>query len=201
MTVLVVLLLKYFNPPFSSIMLWDNLNEKYEFSWISIDKVPDTLIFCVLISEDKRFLRHNGFDFVSIKYSLSDWLKGKKIRGASTISQQTAKNLFLWKSRGIFGKLLEAYLTVFLENILTKKRIFELYINIIQMGNGIYGIKAGAQYYFNKEPTELTLSEILIIASIIPSPIKYALSRNSKYYLKKQEYIKKQLHEYQFSIF
>src|SRR5690606_18292583 len=126
----------------------------------------------VICSEDQNFLKHRGFDIQAIEKAIEDNQKGKRIRGGSTISQQTAKNVFLWPQRSWLRKGMEAYVTILIELIWSKERIMEVYLNSIEMGNGVYGAEAAAQYWFKKPASKLSKSEAAAIAAILPRPLK-----------------------------
>lgn len=140
-------------------------------SWLPLNQVSPYLIEAVISAEDDAFFEHEGFDFEELKNSIKADLKKKRFaRGASTITMQVARNLYLTKEKTMSRKLKEAYLTYRIENILTKERILELYLNIAEWGPGIYGIGHAAQYYFGKSPSELDLSEASLLAVILPNP-------------------------------
>ena len=144
----------------------------------------------VVTSEDPKFFEHFGFDFEQIQHSLERNIeKGKKLRGASTISQQTAKNLFLWPKRSWVRKGIEVYFTIVLETFWNKRRILEVYLNIIEMGDGIYGAEAAAQEYFNKSSAKLTKPEAALIAAVLPNPRRWSPAKPTAYIRKKQQRI------------
>ena len=135
----------------------------------------------MIASEDARFLTHKGFDFDAIQKAMENNEKGKKLKGGSTISQQTAKNVFLWQGRSYFRKGLEAYFTVLIEIIWGKERIMEVYLNSIEMGDGVYGAEAATQYWYRKECSNLTKIEAAGIAAILPNPRKFKASNSSAF--------------------
>ncbi len=146
--------------------------------WVSLDKISNNLQLAVVTSEDQQFLWHHGFDFEAIEKAQKYNEKQKKrkrpkTRGASTISQQTAKNVFLFPQRSYIRKGLEAYFTALIELLWSKQRIMEVYLNVIEMGDGIYGAEAAAQYYFHKPASKLTAAEAAGIAACLPNPRKY----------------------------
>ena len=165
----------------------------WKHDWVSIDKISKNLQLAVICSEDQNFLKHNGFDMKAIEKAYDNNLKGKKVRGASTISQQTAKNVFLLPHRSWLRKGLEVYVTFFIELIWTKKRIMEVYLNSIEMGNGIYGAEAASQYWFNKSASKLTKSEAAAIAAILPRPLKYRANPPTTYIANRKLWIMKQM--------
>lgn len=151
-------------------------------TWKSYDKISSELARAVIASEDNRFDTHNGFDWEQINKAIEDHEKrGKRLRGASTISQQTAKNVFLIPSRSFVRKGLEAYFTVLIELMWSKERIMEVYLNVAEMGRGIYGAEAAAQNLFNKNASELTRRESCLIAACLPNPLKRNASKPTKY--------------------
>lgn len=142
--------------------------------WVSIDEISKNLLLAVVCSEDQTFLDHFGFDFKAIEQSLEASQRGKKrLRGASTISQQTAKNVFLWPHRSWIRKGFEVYFTLLIETLWSKGRILEVYLNSIEMGNGIYGAEAASQFYFNKRAKDLTTTQAAAIAAVLPNPRRY----------------------------
>jgi monofunctional biosynthetic peptidoglycan transglycosylase len=165
----------------------------YRRNWISIDEMSPYLIQAVVASEDQRFLEHWGFDFESMRKAFEHNKKGKKVRGGSTISQQTAKNVFLWPARSYVRKGLEAYFTFLIEVCWSKERIMEVYLNVIEYGNGIYGCEAASEYYFKKPCSKLTRNEAALLAAILPSPLKSNPARPSNYVLRRQQHVLKQM--------
>lgn len=143
----------------------------------------------VVASEDNLFLNHSGFDYEQIKKAIAEAKAGRRYRGASTISQQTAKNVFLWNGGGFFRKGLEAYFTLLIELLWGKERIMEIYLNSIEMGRGIYGIEAVAQENFGKKASKLTKRESALIAATLPSPLRFNSAHPSAYVLKRQKQI------------
>lgn len=149
--------------------------------WVKLENISDNLVMAVLSSEDSRFLDHNGFDMVEIRNAVNERKSGKRVRGASTISQQTAKNVFLTPSRTMFRKALEAYFTVLIEKIWGKRRIMEVYLNVVELGKGIYGAEAAAQYYYKVPASKLSAKESAMLAACLPSPLKRNPTRPTDY--------------------
>ena len=149
--------------------------------WVSIDKISHNMVQAVVASEDNLFVQHHGFSVNDIEKAIKHNKKGKRIRGGSTISQQTAKNVFLWPKRSYLRKGLEAYFTVLIELFWSKERIMEVYLNVIEMGDGVYGVQAAAQTYFNKDALQLTKSQSALIAACLPNPRKYSVSNPTSY--------------------
>jgi monofunctional biosynthetic peptidoglycan transglycosylase len=168
---------------------------KLKKSWKSIDYVSDKFCLAVITSEDVKFIQHYGFDFEQIRNSIERGMKGgKKLRGASTISQQTAKNLFFTPTRSWLRKIPEVIITFSLEMLWTKKRILEVYINIIEMGDGIYGVEAAGQSYFKKSASNLTSRESALIAACLPNPRRWHADKPSAYINRKAKGIQRYMH-------
>lgn len=155
----------------------DGRKPKIEHEWVSIDRISENMPLAVVSSEDARFLKHNGFDFEEIYKARLQALRGGKEWGASTISQQTAKNVFLWPGHSWVRKGFEAYFTVLIEFIWGKERIMEVYLNSVEMGDGIYGVKAACRHSFDKDCGDVTKHEAALIAASLPAP----LERDSKH--------------------
>ena len=168
----------------------------WKHDWVSIDKISKNIQLAVICSEDQNFLNHNGFDIKAIEKAIEHNKTGKRIRGASTISQQTAKNVFLWPQRSWFRKALETYFTFLIEMTWSKERIMEVYLNSIEMGNGIYGIEAASQYWFKKPAIRLTQLEAAAIASILPNPRVYKANPASNYIQSRKNWTIRQLNFY-----
>ncbi len=149
--------------------------------WVSIENMSPNIVQAVVAAEDQEFQSHFGFSIDAIQKAYKHNKKGKRIRGGSTISQQTAKNVFLWNKRSYLRKGLEAYFTVLIEVFWTKKRIMEVYLNVIEMGDGIYGIEAASLEYFGKPASKLTKSQAAAIAVCLPNPRKYSPIKPSNY--------------------
>ncbi len=162
-------------------------NEKV---WVSIDEISPKMVQAVVASEDNLFLSHYGFSFDDIEKAVKHNKKGKRIRGGSTISQQTAKNVFLWPHRSYLRKGLEAYFTVLIELVWSKERIMEVYLNVIETGDGVYGVEAASQKFFGKSASKLTKSQAALIAASLPNPRKFNIGNPSGYMLRRQAKIK-----------
>src|SRR5690606_14479817 len=157
--------------------------------------MPKSIKLAVIASEDQLFAVHNGFDKKSIEKALDYNRKkeGKKVRGASTISQQVAKNVFLWQGRSWFRKGLETYFTFMIETIWGKERILEMYLNVAEMGPGVYGVEAASQRYFNKSASRLSRSEAARIAVVLPNPKKYKINPPGNYVSSRAEWVLRQM--------
>ena len=150
-------------------------------TWVSFDKISPHLPMAVIASEDNRFVEHNGFDFKEIEKAIKENEKRKRKRGASTISQQTAKNVFLWPQSSWVRKGLEVYFTFLIETFWSKERIMTVYLNSIEMGKGIYGAQATAKYKFNTTAAKLTKGQCALIAATLPNPIRFDSAHPSSY--------------------
>lgn len=161
---------------------------KLKHKWIPLEEMSPKMPMAVIASEDNRFPDHHGFDLIEINKAIKERERGRH-RGASTISQQTAKNVFLWPSSSWIRKGFEAYFTVLIELIWSKERIMEVYLNTIEMGDGIYGVEAVAHEHFGKKASELTAGECALIAATLPNPLKYDSAHPSRYMLKRKSHI------------
>ncbi len=165
--------------------------------WKAMDAISPNLVLAVIASEDQKFTEHFGFDFKAIEKAMKSneklKKKGKPIKGGSTISQQCAKNVFLFPQRSMIRKALEVYFTFLIELFWSKKRIVEVYLNVIEMGNGIYGAQAAAHHFFKKDAIHLTASEAATIAAVLPNPRKWNAAKPSSYILKRKNFILKQM--------
>ncbi len=160
------------------------------YKWVPLEKMSEHVVLAAITSEDPHFNEHFGFDFEAIKQAIRDnKLKGKKLRGGSTISQQTAKNLFLWQSRSWIRKGLEVPFTFGMELLWNKRRIMEVYLNIIEMGDGIYGIEAASQHYFKRSAAKLTKAQAALIVVCFPNPIRWSPFKATNYIVGKQRRI------------
>ena len=161
--------------------------------WVPLDSMSIYMPVAVMASEDQRFLTHSGFDFIEIDKAMEERRSGKRYRGGSTISQQTAKNVFLWPKASWLRKGLEAYFTVLIELVWGKERIMEVYLNSIEMGDGIYGAEAVAQQHFGYPAHALTRPNCALIAATLPNPIRFSSRNPSSYMLKRQTVIMLQM--------
>ncbi|HEX9825809.1 MAG TPA: monofunctional biosynthetic peptidoglycan transglycosylase [Flavobacteriaceae bacterium] len=169
-------------------------NSGWKHDWVSIDEISKNLQLAVICSEDQNFLNHNGFDMKAIEKAMEHNKKGRRIRGASSISQQTAKNVFLWPQRSWLRKGLEAYFTFLIELVWSKERIMEVYLNSIEMGNGIYGAEAASQHWFKKSASRLSQQEAAAIAAILPNPRRYRANPASNYIQSRKTWIVRQMY-------
>ena len=162
---------------------------KIKKNWVSIDGISQNMVQAVVASEDNLFMQHHGFSIQDIHKAIKHNKNGKRIHGGSTISQQTAKNVFLWPDRSWVRKGLEAYFTVLIELFWSKERIMEVYLNVIETGDGIYGVEAASQFYFNKKSLNLTKSQAALIAVCLPNPRKFNPANPSGYILSRKNHI------------
>jgi monofunctional biosynthetic peptidoglycan transglycosylase len=179
------------------IRCWQQFNDGKKLvlkhSWTDMENISPYLADAIVCSEDQLFAEHEGFDWEAIQRAYYQNKKGKKLVGGSTISQQTAKNVFLWPGRSYLRKGLEGWFTFLIERCWSKKRIMEVYMNSVEMGPGIYGAKAAARYWFGKDCRKLTADEAAAIAAILPSPLKWKANPPSPYVIKRKMWIKKQM--------
>ncbi|MEP2942565.1 MAG: monofunctional biosynthetic peptidoglycan transglycosylase [Hyphomicrobiales bacterium] len=162
-----------FVPPVSMLMIKDLVTLKgYERNWVSYDEISTRAVYSIMVSEDARHCVHNGVDWIEMKKAWSSIQKGGRGRGASTITMQTVKNLFLWNSRSFIRKGLELPIALYADLFWSKRRTIEIYLNIAEWDEGVYGIDAAAQHYFNVPASKLTRRQAALLAVTLPSPIK-----------------------------
>lgn len=171
----------------------DGKDFKLKHDWVSLDEISPKLQLAVVCSEDQNYLKHFGFDFKAIEKALKENEKGKRIRGGSTISQQTAKNVFLWPGRSYIRKAFEIWFTLLIEVFWSKERIMEVYLNSIEMGDGVYGAEAASQFWFHKSALKLSKDEASAIAAVLPNPLKYKATPPSQYINIRKAWIKQQM--------
>lgn len=195
-SIVFTLLYMFLPPPATPLMLIrviENIAEEkipaVNKDWVSLDNISQNLVLAVIASEDNNFESHYGIDFKAIEKARKLNAKGKKIRGASTITQQTAKNVFLWQARTYVRKGLELYFSGLIELFWGKKRIMEVYLNVIEMGDGIYGAEAASQFYFHKPAKNLSRSEAAAIAAVLPNPRRWRPDKPTPYIVKKKSWI------------
>jgi monofunctional biosynthetic peptidoglycan transglycosylase len=191
-----VILYKWVPVPFTPLMAiryFENPQEDIRHDWVEMEEISQNLQLAVIASEDQNFLTHNGFDMEAIEKAIENNKKGKRVRGASTISQQTAKNVFLWPQRSWLRKGFEVYFTFLIELFWSKERILEVYLNSIEMGKSIYGAEAAAQAWFNKSATGLSQYEAAAIAAILPNPRQYSANPASNYIQQRKSWIVRQM--------
>lgn len=199
-SVLIVFLMRWINPVFSSIMLQRQINAFFDGeikfiknSWIDYDDVSKYVPLALIAAEDQNFSNHFGFDVEQIKKALKENLHRKRIRGASTITQQLAKNLFLWEGRSFIRKGIEAYFTILIEALWDKKRIIEVYMNIIELGDMTFGVASASEIYLKKDASKLTPTQAALIASVLPNPKRFLIARPSGYVRARQNWVLRQM--------
>lgn len=184
LSLLIVLPFRWLNPPVSMVMLerWlTHDNYTIQQTWLNWDQIPKKVALAVITSEDQRFPLHQGFDVDAIMKALNEAEDGGRLRGASTISQQVAKNMFLWTGRSWVRKGLEVWFTFLIELTWGKQRILEVYLNIAEWGKGVFGIEAASEYHFGKHASQLTDMQAALLASTLPSPLKYDPARPARH--------------------
>ena len=175
-------------------VLWqDDIDEEVHYEWVADDKITPKMMLAVVAAEDQKFPVHFGFDLAAIEKAMAHNRDHKKIRGASTISQQVAKNLFLWPSRSWLRKGMEVYFTGLIEIFWTKQRIVEVYVNIVQFDANVFGVGAASKQFFKKTPDKLTVNETALLAAVLPNPNKYHVSRPSAYVMTRAHWIRQQM--------
>jgi monofunctional biosynthetic peptidoglycan transglycosylase len=196
-TAVPVVLLRWLHPLTSAFMLeaqleaWRDQDHGYsgDYQWVSLEQISPHAAIAVIASEDQQFPFHAGFDFNSIREAVRASERGKRLRGASTISQQVAKNLFLWSGHSFVRKGLEAYFTVLIEACWPKERILEMYLNVAQFGDGIYGVQAAARRFWHKPARRLSSQEAALLAAVLPNPQRYHADRPSRWLLQRRDWI------------
>lgn len=202
LTILWVLVYAVLPVPFTPLMVqrcwqqaWDeNRPVRLEHDWVSFQEISPNLQLAVVCAEDQEFLEHAGFDFEAIDKAVEYNQTHKRKRGASTISQQTAKNVFLWPSRSWLRKGFEVYFTFLIEVLWSKERIMTVYLNSIEFGDGIYGAEAAARHFFNKSARDLNPDQAALMAAVLPKPLIYKIESPSAKITKRQRWIKRQMH-------
>lgn len=200
-TIAAVFLLRWIDPPITSFIMRDRIaawfdNDKsyhFEHHWVDYKHISSSMKVAVMASEDQKFPEHHGFDFESMEHAWDQNQRGHKIRGGSTISQQVAKNLFLWPGRSLLRKGIEAYFTVLLETLCSKQRILEIYLNSAEFGKGVFGVEAASHRYFHKSAAQLTLAESALLAAVLPAPKHFSVARPSGYLRARQAWIMSQM--------
>lgn len=202
LSVLWVLLYRWFSPPATLLMLQRRAEpaktekaktEKIRYDFVELEDVAYHVPLALVAAEDQLFTHHNGFDYNALHQAFQKNQKGRRIVGGSTISQQVAKNVFLWHGRSYIRKIVEAYFTVLIELLWSKHRIMEVYLNIAEMGDKVFGIEQAAQKYFKKPAKDLNAYEAAAIAAVLPNPIKFSVTNPSGYIVRKRSKIRKNM--------
>jgi monofunctional glycosyltransferase len=189
--------LRWIDPPVTAFMAeaqvsaWSSRDPKYMYrhTWVDLDRISPNLPLAVVASEDQKFPEHWGFDVQAIEKAYALNQHSHRVHGASTISQQVAKNLFLWSGRSYFRKGLEAYFTILIETLWPKRRILEVYLNIAEFGYGTYGAEAAAQRFFHKPASRLSRDDSAVLAAVLPNPERYSAATPSRYVQQRREWI------------
>ncbi|EPR9082650.1 monofunctional biosynthetic peptidoglycan transglycosylase [Cronobacter dublinensis] len=198
-----ILLFSFMPVPFSAVMVerqfsaWFSGDFSYvaHSDWVSMDEISPWMGLAVIAAEDQKFPEHWGFDMAAIQKAVSHNERSRRIRGASTLSQQTAKNLFLWDGRSWLRKGLEAGLTLGIETVWSKRRILTVYLNIAEFGEGVFGVEEASQRYFNKPARRLTASEAALLAAVLPNPLRFKATAPSGYVRARQQWILRQMRQ------
>ena len=189
-TMSLVVLFRYATPPFSAVMLWQpGPLRDLDYEWVGRGDIAVAAVRAVIASEDQRFLEHHGIDFVALDKALRDYRAGDDLRGASTITQQVAKNLFLWQGRSFMRKLLEAYFALLIEALWPKERIVEMYLNVAEFGPNTFGVEEAAQKFFRGSAKTLTAPQAALLAAVLPNPTRLSAVRPSAYVRSRQAWI------------
>ncbi len=197
LSVLAVLSLRWIHPITSSYMIqWQiddwlnsNANKTSCYEWVDYKKISPYIKLAAITSEDQNFPNHFGFALEQIKKAIQNYFRGEELRGASTITQQTAKNLFLYPAQNFFRKGLEAYFTLLMELLLSKERILEIYLNIAAFGDGIFGVKSATARYFNTTPAKLGKYQSALMVTALPNPDEYNLAAPSSYMYQRADWV------------
>lgn len=200
-SVTIVLILRWIDPPTSSFIVrariaaWatDDASFRYQHEWVDAQRISSQLKLAVIASEDQLFPEHWGFDVHSINQAWAERQRGKRVRGASTLSQQVAKNLFLWPGQSWLRKGIESYLTVLIETMWPKRRILEVYLNVAEFGTGVYGAEAAARRFFHKPASRLSAADSALMAAVLPNPVRLKVSAPSRYVRARQDWILRQM--------
>lgn len=195
-----IAVLRFVPPPGSALMAQRWLEARaagrsfrLRYDWVPAHRIAPSLRAAVVASEDQRFFEHGGFDWQAMQSAVGEWRGGDRLRGASTISQQVAKNLFLWPGRSFVRKGLEAWLTLWIEWLWPKQRILEVYLNVAELGDGVFGAEAAARHHFGRSAAQLGPGESALLAAMLPSPRRSSPSHPSRFLRERQEWILRQL--------
>lgn len=201
LTVIPVLVLRWIDPPVSTFMMGDRWEAalrdepgyRFAYHWVDREDISPHLQIAVIAAEDQRFVDHHGFDLVEIGNAVSARMQGRSSRGASTLSQQTAKNLFLWSGQSWIRKGLEAWLTVWIEWLWPKQRILEVYLNIAEFGSGAFGVEAASQRYFSTSARNVGPAQSALLAAVLPNPSIYRVDQPGPRVRQRQQWIQRQV--------
>ena len=201
LSALAVLMLRWVDPPVSAFMLEARAQATHDgdrgyrtdYEWTSLEHISPNAALAVIASEDQEFPFHAGFDLNSIREAVRASERGRRLRGASTISQQVAKNLFLWSGHSLVRKALEAWFTILIEALWPKERILEIYLNIAEFGHGTFGAEAAAERYFHKSAARLSRADAAVLAAVLPNPTHYSAVAPSRYVAQRRDWILQQM--------
>lgn len=195
-TIFAVVLLRWINPPTSSFIMqrqleawWNEEDVTIQYQWTNWKNISTPIKIAAITSEDQNFANHWGLDINSIQKAINEYERGKDLRGASTITQQVAKNLFLWSGQSYLRKGIEAYFAIIIELLWPKKRILEVYLNIVEFGDGIYGVQAAGQHFFDTTAAGLSKWQSSLMVTALPAPKRYNLANPSQYMLKRRTWV------------
>lgn len=194
--VVLVVSLRWFDPPITAFMLGDkatNFENKINYEWKDWNQISPSAPLAVVAAEDQHFTSHFGFDVNQLKQVLMEYQEGARLQSTTTITQQTAKNLFLWSGQNFLRKGLEAWLTLLMETCLNKQRILEIYLNVVEFGPGVYGIEAASQTFFFKPASELSHKESALLAAVLLNPQQYRIDSPSAFIEQRQRWIMQQM--------
>ncbi|OEY65332.1 monofunctional biosynthetic peptidoglycan transglycosylase [Marinobacter sp. X15-166B] len=194
--VLVIGLLRFVDPPTSAFMVrdhWQNPDREILHQWVDFEQISPWMPLAVIASEEQRFMTHRGVDTDAMAEAIARYRQGYGLRGASTITQQTAKNLFLWSGRHFTRKALEAGLALGLEALWPKRRIMEVYLNVTEFGEGIFGVEMASRHFFNRSARELTATQAARLAAVLPSPKRFSVRHPSDYLWQRVDWIRNQM--------
>lgn len=199
-SVLWVVAYRYLAVPYTPLMgirtYQGDANFELRHEWVPLEDISEAFQMAVICAEDQNFFHHGGFDYEAIQKAYSNNKKGKSLKGASTISQQTAKNVFLWPERSWLRKGLEAYFTFLIETLWPKDRILEVYLNSIEMGDGVFGAEAAAQYWYRKSAKRINRHEAASIAIVLPNPRKYRPTSRGSYLENRKLWVLRQMNNF-----
>jgi monofunctional glycosyltransferase len=201
-SILTTLALRWIPLPTTAVMmerrlgsLWNGRAYRADYQWMPLTRIAPSAALAVIAAEDQNFATHHGFDLDSIQKALDAHERGRRLRGASTISQQVAKNVFLWSGRSFIRKGLEAYFTVLIEVTWSKRRIVEVYLNIVELGDGVFGVEAASRRYFRKPAASLAPDEAALLAAVLPNPLRLKAGKPSEYVKERQAWILQQMQQ------
>jgi monofunctional biosynthetic peptidoglycan transglycosylase len=196
-SLLPVLVFRWLPPPGSAVILQRALSEgrSQDYRWTPIERIAPEMALAVVAAEDQTFPRHWGFDLVQIRAAVRDYAEGERLRGASTLSQQVARNLFLWQGRSLVRKGLEVWFTALIELVWSKRRILEVYLNIAELGERTFGVEAASQRYFGIPAGRLNADQAALLSAVLPNPIERRVDQPSAYVRQRQRWVLRQMRQ------